>query len=252
MRKVITGLIFGMLLLSVVGFVAADNAYGMNASVKGSSFDRNTDVSARAASIKAEVDAAKTAIENFKAQREALKDNLTALKGQIRDLREYAKTHGGWINVSGKNVTVRDLGDNEKEILVDKINAKTGLNLTVDDLGNGTLLRAYLSNGRWANIKYMPNTASARALENMKAKCESRNCTVQLKEVGVGDQKKVVYEVSTDKDSKLFGIFGSKMKVTAQVDAETGQVISVKKPWWSFLASEDNSVNANETAAATQ
>jgi len=28
------------------------------------------------------------------------------------------------------------------------------------------------------------------------------------------------------------------MNVEAQVDAETGEIIRVKKPWWAFLASE--------------
>jgi hypothetical protein len=28
------------------------------------------------------------------------------------------------------------------------------------------------------------------------------------------------------------------MQVSAQVDAENGEVIAVKKPWWAFLASE--------------
>jgi hypothetical protein len=35
----------------------------------------------------------------------------------------------------------------------------------------------------------------------------------------------------------MFGLFKVKGKVTAEVDAETGEVISVKKPWWSFMAS---------------
>jgi len=28
------------------------------------------------------------------------------------------------------------------------------------------------------------------------------------------------------------------MDVSAQIDAETGEIIRVKKPWWAFLASE--------------
>jgi hypothetical protein len=28
------------------------------------------------------------------------------------------------------------------------------------------------------------------------------------------------------------------MDVQAQVDAETGELLKVKKPWWAFLASE--------------
>jgi hypothetical protein len=29
------------------------------------------------------------------------------------------------------------------------------------------------------------------------------------------------------------------MEVTAEVDAETGELQNVKRPWWSFLAKEE-------------
>ena len=38
--------------------------------------------------------------------------------------------------------------------------------------------------------------------------------------------------------SKVFGIFKTDMDVEAQIDAETGEVIKSKKPWWAFLATE--------------
>jgi len=36
----------------------------------------------------------------------------------------------------------------------------------------------------------------------------------------------------------LLGMFTTKAQVRAEVDAETGEVTSVGKPWWSFLASQ--------------
>ena len=39
-------------------------------------------------------------------------------------------------------------------------------------------------------------------------------------------------------DARILGIFQAKMQVQAQVDAENGEVIKVKKPWWAFLATE--------------
>lgn len=87
-----------------------------------------------------------------------------------------------------------------------------------------------LSNGRKAEIKIMPETASTRA----KEKLGELGFSVELKEAGTD---KVAYEVSAEKEGKIFGLFKAKGKVSMQVDAESGEVISVKKPWWSFLAS---------------
>ena len=86
----------------------------------------------------------------------------------------------------------------------------------------------------------MPDTASERALERLQLKtCSEENgCSIELKEVGQGDQVKAAYEVQVQKQAKVLGLFKTKMQVQAQVDAENGEVISAKKPWWAFLASE--------------
>lgn len=162
---------------------------------------------------------------------------------KLREFKERLIKQRGKIKVEGRNVTIRELSNEQKEILAGKINAKTGLNLTADDIGNGTLgsiLRAYLSNGRFALVKVMPDRASETALKRLRAKCAERNCTVELKEVGSGNNTRAAYEVRTEKDSRVLFIFKKKMHVTARVDAETGEIIEAKKPWWAFLAKEKN------------
>lgn len=49
---------------------------------------------------------------------------------------------------------------------------------------------------------------------------------------------KPVYSIYGSRTAKIFGIFPSTMGVETQVNAETGEVISVNMPWWSFLAKE--------------
>lgn len=90
-----------------------------------------------------------------------------------------------------------------------------------------------LSNGRNAEIKIMPETASATAIE----KLGELNFTVELKEVGKGNETKAVYELTGNKEGKFLGIFNIMASEKVQVDAETGEVVKVIKPWWSFLAS---------------
>ena len=89
-----------------------------------------------------------------------------------------------------------------------------------------------LSNGRKAEIKIMPETASQNAID----KLGELNFTIELKEVGKGDDAKPVYELTGNKQGKFLGIFKIMARVSAQVDAETGDV-KVIKPWWAFLAS---------------
>ena len=86
----------------------------------------------------------------------------------------------------------------------------------------------------------MPDVASETALEKLRLKncVESEGCLIELKEVGQGEDAKLSYELKTQRQSKIFGLFKARMKVEAQVDAQTGELIDSKKPWWAFLATE--------------
>jgi hypothetical protein len=97
---------------------------------------------------------------------------------------------------------------------------------------NGSCMYQF-SNGRKTEVKIMPDVASERAIE----KLGELNFTLELKEVGSGNEKKVVYELEGEKQGKFLGIFKIMAKVRTQIDADTGEITKVKKPWWSFLAS---------------
>ena len=103
-----------------------------------------------------------------------------------------------------------------------------------------------MSNGRKANLKIMPDVARAKALKRLRLRnCnESNNCTIELKEVGQGEgnETRAVYEVQIQRHEKLLGMFRIKAQNRVQVDAETGEIINVDKPWWSFLAVDVNEV----------
>ena len=83
----------------------------------------------------------------------------------------------------------------------------------------------------------MPETASATAIRRLGLKVcnESNNCSIVLKEVGKKEGSRAVYEVQAKKQGKFLGIFKIKADVSTQIDSETGNVVSSKKPWWSFL-----------------
>jgi hypothetical protein len=116
----------------------------------------------------------------------------------------------------------------------------TGCNFSQEMLQNRTNLHVALSNGRNAEVKIMPETASQTALNRLRLNvCNNETCNISLKEVGMGNQTRLAYQVKAEKRARFLGIFGTNMSVSTEVDAETGQVISTKRPWWSFLASSN-------------
>lgn len=88
------------------------------------------------------------------------------------------------------------------------------------------------SNGKNSEVKIMPETASEKAIERLG----DLGFNIELKEVGQDDNAKPVYSLGAEKQVKLLGFIKLRMRINAEVDAQTGEVISVKKPWWSFLA----------------
>ncbi len=145
--------------------------------------------------------------------------------------REYADDRGEKVELREGNGTT---------LQVKGIEARSTITLVPTRAQNRTELRATLSNGKNADIKVMPDTASATAIARLQLKeCNStNNCSIELKEVGQGEQVKAAYEVKAEKETRVLGVFGAKMQVQAQVDAETGTVLETRKPWWAFLAVE--------------
>jgi len=141
----------------------------------------------------------------------------------------------------GQQLQVRANQGNMVQLQSGNSTANCRLNLTQEMVQNKLQIRTQLSNGRNAEIKVMPNTASENALNALRLhNCmETTGCSIELKEVNQGNQIRAAYELKTQKEAKVFGLFRTKMHVQAQIDAETGEVIRAQKAWWAFLASED-------------
>ena len=137
---------------------------------------------------------------------------------------------------SGETVQIQAGEGDRLRLRVGDAEAHSELEITSD----GQKLMARLSNGRDAEIKVMPSVASETALERLRIRncTEENNCTIELKEFGQEDQARLAYEVQTERQSRIFGLFSARMQVRAQVDAENGELIGVGKPWWAFLATE--------------
>lgn len=136
---------------------------------------------------------------------------------------------------NGKTMTI-EAGRSGNIITITVDGKEADTNLTIEseaDDNNKTKIKAVLSDKTKKEIKIMPDTASETAI----AKLGELGFTIELKEVGKGDNTEVVYELKGNKQGKFLGIFKIMASERVQVDAETGEVKKVIKPWWSFLAS---------------
>ncbi len=88
------------------------------------------------------------------------------------------------------------------------------------------------SEGQYSEVKIMPETASEKAIEKLG---NVQNVQIELKQTGTDSSTKSVYMVKGEKEVKIFGLFKIKMAVSSEVSAETGEVVKIQKPWWSFL-----------------
>lgn len=86
-------------------------------------------------------------------------------------------------------------------------------------------------------VKILPSVASQKAIEALGEKFDR----IELKDVG-----RPVYEATKEVNGKFFGIIPVKMKYITQIDAESGDVIFTKKPWYkAFTVIEKPSEETN-------
>jgi hypothetical protein len=159
---------------------------------------------------------------------------------EMRQERTFL-SEGEYKGPEGKTFKIQEGEFGNQELESNGVKAQVQMDLTNKGEENGpVMMEASLSNGKNAEVKVMPDTASEKALERLKLKncVEEQGCLLELREVRDKEDSKVVYQLKAQKESKVLGLFKKKMPVQAQVDAETGEVIQVKKPWWAFLASE--------------
>ncbi len=187
--------------------------------------------------------------------REQLQEKKQEIKDDIKELREVRKELKGDIKaylqerkeiraeIRGINITLEKGEQNQIKLRVRNQTARTTLDIieTIDE-NNNTILKIKSSNGNEIEIKIMPDTAAERAIERLKLKVcnESNNCTIELKDVPVKKANKLAYEIQVQRHYKLLALFKAKAINKAQIDAETGKILVVKKPWWAFLAKEQD------------
>jgi len=75
-------------------------------------------------------------------------------------------------------------------------------------------------------INVLPNDVPSKATEISNVK------EIKLKE----EDGKLIYSVKGTKNTRILFIIPVSMEIETKINAESDEVISIKKPWWSFLA----------------
>jgi hypothetical protein len=167
-----------------------------------------------------------------------LQQEKTELQNQGEETQNQVATQaktmaksGEYTTEAGQKIQLMAKENNQMEIKSGNVIAKTEMKMTQE--GEMTELKVQLSNGRNAEIKVMPDTASETALTRigLKVCLAEEGCTIELKEVGKGETVEPAYEVEAETEGRFLGLFKTKAKVKTQISAETGEILRVKKPF---------------------
>lgn len=237
-------MVFGMIVFT--GLVLAEK--GSDSKVEGSA----------KTSIKADYDKDGTkivtkTITEIKDGKEVKRDVVTRIKnGKI--IREISMHGRKFVDADGKEKDIKvEIRERNEMGMMKKffrakdggIEAKSDLEISENTSEDGNIeIEAKLKDGKHKKIKVLPDRASDIAKNRLRM--IFGNDSVEIREIEGG---RVVYHLEGNSTGKFLGIFKTHMKSDTDIDAETGNVIVVHRPWWAFLVSgkEGNDVAENDT-----
>jgi len=119
-------------------------------------------------------------------------------------------------------IVIKQRGD---EFVIFDGNITATINVSVELDGKKLFIT---DNKSKVQVKVLPSTASERAREALLSH-KIKNITLEIVD------KKPVYIVVSEQDGRLLGFIPIKLKAKTHVSGETGNLVLVLKPWWSFL-----------------
>jgi len=64
--------------------------------------------------------------------------------------------------------------------------------------------------------------------------------TKTIKEIKVVEYKQlIIYEIDSEKPVKIIALIPANMNIVSKINVESGDIVNINKPWWSFLAKEN-------------
>lgn len=139
----------------------------------------------------------------------------------------------------GLEKNLRVIIDNQNPVSVEKDSSSGTIIISRGGVRSSLISRGTVEvnkNGRvlvsGKELTIMPDTVALATSEKLGGISGIQN--IELKDDG--ENTAPSYEITVTKEAKLFGVIKIPASVTVNINAQTGSVIQIKKPWWSFLA----------------
>lgn len=173
--------------------------------------------------------------ERIKSRLEIIKkDGETEVK--YRERRIIVDENGNEREVEIRFEKKIEDGKERVKIKIKNYEADSELEIKEESENNITKIKVKTKGGNETVLKIMPDRASEIAVE----KLESLNFSLQLKEKIYNNIPRVVYHIEGNKTGRFLGIFKMRLRAEADIDSETGEILSETRPWWIFLVDEED------------
>ena len=134
----------------------------------------------------------------------------------------------------GKNVT-------EYKISIKGIDAHSKFEIKQITIGNRTILKIKSKGNFEETLNYLPDDI-LEIVKNALNVNSTDAINITLIESTHKNKSRVVYNVETNDHGRFLGVFKLKIKLETEIDPETGEVIIIRKPWWTFLVAGERKV----------
>jgi hypothetical protein len=125
----------------------------------------------------------------------------------------------------GRTMTVYAGNSGNMIVQIKGINSST--NVTLYKGENGKVYGTFQGNETHEII--LPDEIMDKLKERHQKRLQLYNESINLTEDGY-------YQIQTKKKARLFWLVPVKEQMGAEVDAETGEIVDIRNPWWGFLA----------------
>jgi len=84
---------------------------------------------------------------------------------------------------------------------------------------------------------YLETSSGVKEIKILPKEASSKTLVKSIDEMKITEENgKPIYYISGEVKGRLLLIIPISAKVTQKINIETGEIVSTKKPWWSFLA----------------